>query len=98
MENYRHQEFQNNYIKKQHQKVYKDFLDDQIKYRFKREPSPSIFVDKNVNNTYLLDVNHNSISGLNKHNRDNNDRNNFVNLTPDRIYFIILHCKYFLVS
>lgn len=49
MENYRHQEFHNDVIKKQQQRKYRDFLDDQIKYRCSNEPSPSNSTEKKLN-------------------------------------------------
>lgn len=75
LENYRHQEYHNSFIKKQHQKMYKDFLDEQIHYRYNKVPSPSNSADKNQN------INNNPSGG-----RIKNNNNNLDNSFSDRIF------------
>ncbi len=77
-------------MKKQQQKLYRDFLDDQIKYRQSnsKEPSRSSSVDKKENNNHLhLNQNINSSSGMNKQNlnyNSNHNHNLLENASSDR--------------
>lgn len=82
MDIYRQQEFHNNNIRKQQQDKYRDFLDDQIKYRHSNEPSLSNSVDKNNNNKPSNNLKNNFNIDINKQNNNkinNNSKNSYSN-------------------
>ncbi len=66
--------------------MYREFLDDQIKYRNnnRKQIFPSNSVDQNINNYYTPNVLSNSSNGIN--NMQNNKNNNFDNPSSDCIY------------